>query len=83
MQKLLFGLYRAQFISEGMQPEGEGWGDQRDKKLPMEPTRAPWARDGPNHLDVRSPHLSVSSQMDASSAPSGGMCTVFYALHWR
>ncbi|CAK0782979.1 hypothetical protein CVIRNUC_006174 [Coccomyxa viridis] len=51
-----------------MQPEHEGWGDQRDRKLPMEPTRAPWAREGPNHLDVQPPRLSASSDMAVDTA---------------
>lgn len=56
-----------------MQPGDEKWGDQRDKKLPMEPTRAPWARQGPNHLDVRPPRLSASSQGAAHTAAPGAV----------
>ena len=54
-----------------MQPGNDGWGDQRDKKLPMEPTRAPWALGGPNYLDVQPSRPSADSQLDSGAAPQG------------
>ena len=37
----------------------------------MEPTRAPWAREGPNHLDVQPPRISTSSDMAEDTADPG------------
>ena len=37
----------------------------------MEPTRAPWAREGPNHLDVQPPRVSARSDTAEDTAGDG------------